>query len=118
MPVNPDNVVCNVADQQADADSVLAFWRTAVSVRRANKVLTYGLFELHDLKPQTGDSIFAYTRTLDDQRAAFVGNFDSAAHAVDLAELGVSERTRVLLQTGTSTDFSSLGPFEARLYLL
>ncbi len=67
--MNSDSAVCNVADQESDANSVLNFWKRMLSFRRAHSdTLGFGDFE-----PSALDNgpVFAYHRkALVDEGAA------------------------------------------------
>ncbi|KAJ9148801.1 Family 13 glycoside hydrolase [Coniochaeta hoffmannii] len=68
MRVNDDFREWNVDRQEADPDSVLAYWREVLEMRkRESDVFTYGAFEMLD-GPETPEDVFAYTMTSADQR--------------------------------------------------
>ncbi|KAF8124120.1 glycoside hydrolase family 13 protein [Boletus edulis] len=67
----------NAADQSRsseahDPESVLAFWKRAIAVRKAHEVLTYGAFEM---RLEADEKVMAYVRTLGRARAYVVLNF-------------------------------------------
>ncbi len=64
--VNPNFREINVSQAMDDPDSILHFYRTLIRMRKTHAVLVFGDFPLH-----AGDheQLFAYTRTLNDQRA-------------------------------------------------
>jgi oligo-1,6-glucosidase len=75
LAVNPNYTAINAAAQTKDSTSVLHHFRRATAVRRQHKVLTYGQYALLDA---ANPHIWAYTRTLDDERVLVVLNFSSA----------------------------------------
>ncbi|KAF4448975.1 putative alpha-glucosidase (maltase) [Fusarium austroafricanum] len=85
MRINDDYNEWNVAQQEKDDDSVLAFWRQVLELRQNEKdVFVYGLFSI---LPEYKDSedIFAYTMTSYDGRKALVLlNFSDKEQRVDL----------------------------------
>ena len=60
LPVNPDHVTVNVADETADPDSLLALYRTLSRVRRASAALHRGTL---DLIPGLPEGVLGYRRT-------------------------------------------------------
>lgn len=73
MRINDDFKDWNVANQETQSDSVLAYWRQALELRKREKdVFTYGRFEMLG-EERTGEHIFAYTMsTHDGQKTALV----------------------------------------------
>ncbi|KAJ5289251.1 uncharacterized protein N7443_009504 [Penicillium atrosanguineum] len=59
--VNPDYRVCNVESAETDPNSILAFWKQMIQLRKRWKTLVYGDFIL--LHPQH-EQLFVYKRTL------------------------------------------------------
>jgi len=72
MRVNDDYEMWNAAAQSADDSSVLGFWKKALRVRKANRVLTYGDF----VDISSGhEQVFAYTRSSENSTALVILNF-------------------------------------------
>ena len=85
MRVNDDYKEWNVALQEKDDDSVLAFWREVLELRLKEKdVFVYGRFDsLPDY--ENSQEIFVYTMTSFDGRAALVLlNFSDKEQTVEL----------------------------------
>ncbi|RSL45074.1 hypothetical protein CEP54_014418 [Fusarium duplospermum] len=85
MRVNDDFSDWNVAQQEKDDDSVLAFWRRVLKLRQEEKdVFVYGRFdELPEY--EQSDEVFAYTMTSWDGRVAVVLlNFSDKEQNVEL----------------------------------
>ena len=76
--VNPDYQTINVAAEDKNPASVLNYYRQAVAVRHAHKVLVYGKYELLDAD---NPHIYAYTRTLGTEQALVVLNFSPEQRA-------------------------------------
>ncbi|KAJ7486702.1 glycoside hydrolase family 13 protein [Mycena latifolia] len=74
MRINDDYEAWNASAQVDDPQSVHAFWKNALRLRKAHKVLIYGDFTL--LAPKD-EAVFAYTRAYKDRRALVVLNFTS-----------------------------------------
>ncbi|KAH7884182.1 glycoside hydrolase family 13 protein [Phlebopus sp. FC_14] len=81
MRVNDDYPSWNAAAQMSDRESVLAFWKRAIEVRKGCDVLIYGDFQL--LLPEH-DRVFAYVRTLGSARALVLMNFGEEQVRVDV----------------------------------
>ncbi|ACV46202.1 MULTISPECIES: glycoside hydrolase family 13 protein [Halomicrobium] len=117
LKVNPNYDAINVERARADPDSVWHYYRELGDLRGNRDLLVYGDFEL--LAP--GDEqVFAYTRTLGDERALVVLNVSAepATFAVpddagDDLELAIGNLNA--LETPGST--VELDPYEARVYL-
>lgn len=117
LKVNPNYTSINVQQQQEQPDSVLNFYRQMIRLRKAEPVLVYGNYaQLMEEDPQ----IYAYTRTLDDQKVVIICNMsdhDALYHQDEITlhhdhlwlnnypVLSHSVTNRVLLQ-----------PYEIRVY--
>lgn len=83
LAANPNHVEINAEAQLADPDSVFHFHRRLIALRRAHPVLVHGSFEL--LLPEH-EQVFAYARTLGDQRCVVMINFGREPQEVELPE--------------------------------
>ncbi|GAA3605715.1 oligo-1,6-glucosidase [Gibbsiella greigii] len=72
LAVNPNYAQINAAAQQHDPDSVYNYHRRLIALRSQTPALIYGEFK--DIDPANAQ-VFAYTRTLGDQRYLVVINF-------------------------------------------
>ncbi|WP_223881692.1 glycoside hydrolase family 13 protein [Affinibrenneria salicis] len=72
LAVNPNYRQINAAAQLDDPDSVYHYYRRLIAVRRRVPALIYGAWQ--DLEPNN-ESVFAYTRTLNQERYLVVINF-------------------------------------------
>ncbi|CEH16347.1 glycoside hydrolase family 13 protein [Ceraceosorus bombacis] len=133
MPLNPDfaegqgNI--NAASQSSDPNSVLNFWKRALALRKANPVLVYGTFKMHEVeqilpkdaseedKSRAHKSVYAYERVLGDKKALYLGNWGFEEVRLDLTRVEVDESKEAALATQNASGHL-LGPLEARLYLL
>ncbi|RTE75293.1 hypothetical protein BHE90_010258 [Fusarium euwallaceae] len=85
MRINDDFTDWNVAQQEKDDDSVLAFWRQVLKLRQQEKdVFVYGRFdELPEY--ERSEEVFAYTMTSYDGRMALVLlNFSDKEQSVEV----------------------------------
>ncbi|KAM6534665.1 hypothetical protein FALCPG4_004291 [Fusarium falciforme] len=112
MRVNDDFSDWNVAQQENDEDSVLAFWRQVLKLRQQEKdVFVYGRF---DILPEyeRSEQVFAYTMTSYDGRVALVLlNFSEEEQNVELE--GYTGWKRLL---GKNTETFKAGGVELKPY--
>jgi oligo-1,6-glucosidase len=112
LKINPNYKTVNVAAQDKDAGSTLNYFRNAVRLRKNHKSLVYGLYELVD--PEN-TRIYAYTRSLPDEKLLVVLNF--SADRVDWTlPAGMSPGTPPLLNnyaSFTAGESVSLLPYQA-----
>ncbi|WP_286230950.1 glycoside hydrolase family 13 protein [Neobacillus mesonae] len=71
LKVNPNYKEINVERQQKDADSILNFYKKMIRLKKANEVFNYGTY---DLLLKDDPQIFAYTRTLKDEKVMVIAN--------------------------------------------
>ena len=117
---NPNHRTINVERARRNPDSVYHYYRRLIELRRANPVAVYGSY---DLTAEAHEQVFAFTRTLSDDRLLVVLNFstDPAVFApgsdvpCDDAELLISN-----YPDGHGHDFrlQELRPYEARVFRL
>lgn len=114
--VNPDFAVCNVESAVKDPDSVLAFWKKVMKLRKSWKTLVYGDFEL--LEP-LDERVFAYRRSLKGGKDALVLlNFSEEVVHLGPSLMPAGFKGELVLgnyKTGAESD-SILRPWEARLF--
>lgn len=115
LKVNPNFKDINVAEQQKDETSVLNFYKKMIRLKKANEVFTYGTY---DLLLKDDPQIFAYTRTLNEEKMLVITNLSTQPAVMD----GVSLDYRHLLLHNyevspheTLTQLT-LKPYEARVY--
>ncbi|KAL4808234.1 glycoside hydrolase superfamily [Aspergillus unguis] len=112
--VNPDYRVCNVESAETDPESILAFWKQMLQLRKQWKTLVYGDFEL--LYPQH-EQLFAYKRTLAGAGDALVLlNLSDQEVTLDSVLASTMDQARLLLGNYEVASDSVLRPWEARLY--
>jgi oligo-1,6-glucosidase len=120
IKVNPNYPAINVEQAQADPNSIFHYYRQLIQLRRQHPVIVYGTYEL---VADTDERIYAYTRTLDDERLLVVLNF-SADTPVFASPAGIASASHELLIANYPVDAAgdssqiTLRPFEARVYRL
>ena len=71
MKVNKNYKKINVEDELKDEDSILNFYKKMIKIRKENKTLIYGEYELI---LEEDDKIYAYTRTLNNEKYIIITN--------------------------------------------
>ena len=74
LAVNPNYTTVNEAAEEKDPNSVLNYFRRAMELRKQHPVLVYGRYQLLD---RANPHIYAYTRTLGNDKVLVVLNFSS-----------------------------------------
>nr|WP_286457906.1 alpha-glucosidase [Paenibacillus sp. CC-CFT742] len=120
IQVNDNYTEINVASAENDPGSVLHYYRKLIALRKKSKVLIYGEYEL--LLPDDPD-IYAYTRTLDDEKMLIILNFRGHEPEMQWPEGWTEERAKLVISNVKrrySTDEGTilLQPYEARVYRL
>ena len=119
VKVNPDYKIINAASQEYDLQSTLHFFRKLVQLRKQNKTLIYGKYNLID-----GDNPKVYSYTREDEGKSFLVllNF-SSVNALSNIELDISKAKVLLsnysdLQIARKSKGIELRPYEAVIYEL
>jgi len=114
IAVNPNYKKINVADQLKREDSVFHYYQKLIRLRKENEIIVYGNYEL--LLPED-ENIFAYVRTLDNQKLLVVCNFSKSEQKFDFSGY---ENAKVLISNynGDTVKDGILKPYEATVLLL
>jgi len=81
LKINPNYTTINAAAQDKDPNSTLNYFRALVKLRKENKVLVYGKYELLD---KDNPNVYAYSRTLNGKTVLVLLNFTSKVNAASL----------------------------------
>ena len=81
LPVHKNHTTVNVLNQENDQNSVLNHFRKMVALRKDNLLLVYGNYEIIQEEHPT---IYAYTRTLEDQKMLVLLNFSESESSIEL----------------------------------
>ncbi len=118
IKVNPNYTTINAAQALADPDSVFHYYKRLIQLRKANPILAYGkytpILEEHE-------QIYAYTRSLEDERLLVLLNFSSATPLFQLPAGIEFDRAELLIANYPVADGEeprqvTLRPYEARVY--
>ena len=112
LPVNENHTTVNVASQQEDSNSVLNHFKKMVALRKNNLVLVYGQYQIIQEEHPT---IYAYSRTLEEQQMKVFLNFSESVSQIHLHDLGQCEEVLINnydhLKMGDNT--ITLDPYQA-----
>ncbi len=115
LAVNPNYKKINVEAQQKDPHSILHFYKKMIRLKKANEVFTYGTY---DLLLQDDPQLFAYTRTLNEEKVMVMANLSSSDAKVE----GFSFKYDQLLLNNYDVEEHEtlhaikLKPYETRVY--
>jgi oligo-1,6-glucosidase len=131
IKVNPNYEEINVAEALADPNSIFYYYQKLIQLRRENPVIVYGTYDLmldsHKRStPQSGsvdEEIYAFTRTLENERLLVILNFSRNSPVFELPENITFSSAELLISNYTvdpNDDLRqfTLHPFEARVYRL
>lgn len=113
IKVNPNYTVINAEAEQADEDSVFHFYKKLIRLRKQERVLIDGKYDV--LLPEHPE-IFAYTRTDKHSRLLVICNFTGHEVRYDLPENWEKGELLLRNEAGTFTQ-GILGPYEADMVI-
>ena len=114
LALNPNYNKINVADQLNREDSVFHYYQKLIKLRKEYEIIVYGKYEL--LLPDD-EHIFAYVRTLGNQKLLVVCNFSKTEQKFDFSGY---ENAKVLISNydGNISEKATLKPYSAIALLL
>jgi oligo-1,6-glucosidase len=119
LAVNPNYSEINVEQALADPNSIFYFYQKLIQLRKSVPAIVYGTYDL--ILPDH-EQIYAFTRTLDDQRLLVVLNFSAETPSFELpAELAYTVAHLLIGNypvNSAGIDRFELKPYEARVYQL
>lgn len=115
LKVNPNFEMINVANQLHDPQSVLNFYRQMIHLRKREKALIYGRY---DLLLADHEQIYAYSRIYGDERFLVLCNMSGKAASWDKAALALEGAQCVLANFAEWEEDYRLRAWEARVYKL
>ena len=110
LQVNENFREVNAEVEDADADSVLNWYRTLIKLRAENEVLTFGTYE--EILPND-EKIFVFARTLGDEKFITAVNFTDEKIILPQEIL---RGMKILVTTEKFSELSTLAPFEAKVF--
>jgi glycosidase len=117
IPVNPDYETVNVSADRGRSDSIFDYYSDLIATRKETDALVYGVY---DLLAEDHPRVWAFTRTVNGNRALVAVNWAGRTSRVDLSAAGsVAEVLACNYDDpGTDLDSLALAPYEARVYEL
>jgi oligo-1,6-glucosidase len=120
IKVNPNYKEINVQQALSDPDSIFYYYQKLIRLRKANPVVVYGRY---DLLLKDHPQIYAFTRTLDEERLLVLLNFSRGPSVCELPEQVPISRAELLIgnypaDPGEDLRRLTLRPYEARVYRL
>ena len=105
----------NVAAAQKDPNSILAFWKQVLKMRKEYRdVLVYGSFEIYNMEDL---GVFTYVKSFEDTKIVVLLNFSSEEQAVEIPP-SLGGRKMELLVANVDRVEDRLSAWEARAYLV
>ncbi|QPC47794.1 glycoside hydrolase family 13 protein [Mangrovibacillus cuniculi] len=119
MKLNPNFVDINVEVQEKDENSILNFYKKMIRIKKENDIFTYGDY---DLILEKDEQIYAYTRTLGDQKIVVIANLTGEQATFEEEGFALSSDNLLLNNYEVSKhEYATtlkLQPFEARVYFV
>ena len=113
LKVNPNYMLINAEDEMKDPNSVFHYYKKLIALRKEYEIIVYGKFgSLFD----ESEEIYAYERTLGNQRMIVACNFTDKEVACDLFEN--TEDGKELISNYKQHKDGLLRPYKARVVLL
>ncbi|MBU3182991.1 glycoside hydrolase family 13 protein [Clostridium psychrophilum] len=118
--VNPNYKQINVKSQLNDPDSIFNYYKELINIRKNNPIVVYGTY---DLILENNKELYAYTRTLGEEKLLIVCNFTDSISNFDLPEDIKYNSQKLLIGNHkiygeVNIKSFELKPYEARVYLL
>ena len=116
--MNPNYLVINVQQAIAEPDSIFHYYQKLIGLRKKYPIVVYGKY---DLILAGHEQIYAFTRTLNEERLLVILNFTQEMPVFDLPE-AVAYSTKELLISNYPVDAAedirqvTMRPYEARVY--
>ena len=114
MDVNENYHDINVAQQLADPDSILNFYKKAIALRKSLKCVRYGNYTDHF--PLHG-ALWCYTRECKCEKLLVVASYSGKAQNLKLPKGYDLSKGELILQNYADPLPGILQPYETRVYL-
>ena len=115
IAVNPNYTQINAKAQTADQNSVFHYYKKLITLRKQHPIIVYGSYEL---LLKESEQIFAYTRTLEQEKLLVVCNFTDTAVSFQIPEEFKNEKCLIAKTERSYQDTDiQLKPYEAFVLL-
>ncbi|GIM29123.1 alpha-glucosidase [Clostridium polyendosporum] len=120
IKVNPNYKQINVNSQLYDKNSIFNYYKKLISIRKQSEIVVYGTY---DLILENHQEIYAYTRTLGDQKLLVICNFTENTPVFNLPEeIKYNSKEFIIgnyvTERSDSIESFELKSYETRVYLL
>ncbi|WP_138494850.1 glycoside hydrolase family 13 protein [Paenibacillus pinistramenti] len=120
LKINPNYTDINVEQQMLDPDSIYHFYKSLIKLRNDYEAAVYGTYDL--ILPEH-EQVYAYTRTLGNEKLLVISNLTAEKAKITLPESLEYTAAGLLLHNSFSEVVGleaemELGPFESRVYHL
>jgi oligo-1,6-glucosidase len=118
LKINPNYTSVNAEEAEADPDSILAYYKKVISLRKQYADLIKGSYDL--LLPDD-PQLFVYVRGNGNQQLLVVNNFSKEQAVFHWPELCSKDQASLLLSNYKNSDIADemvFQPYESRVYLL
>ncbi|MCX0376176.1 glycoside hydrolase family 13 protein [Clostridium perfringens] len=117
--INENYKTINVEVEERDENSVLNFYKKLIKLKKSNEALIYGVY---DLILEEDENIFAYTRTLNNEKFLIIANLtgENAKYVYEKEKLNSKDlilNNYEVCEHKNLTEFI-LKPYECRVYKL
>jgi oligo-1,6-glucosidase len=113
--VNDNYKEVNVASQEADADSVLNFYRAAIKLRKELSCVRYGTYKEYN---KYSSKVYVYTREDEKQKILVVCSYAKTPVRFKAPKNFDISEAKLVLNNYETVQENMLQPYEARVYLL
>lgn len=111
MRVNTHTQEINIAQQLGDKDSVMAFWRRMLEIRKEhNDLLVHGDYKVVD---PSNEKVYSFVKEWSGQKALVVCNFSGEGRELPKEAEGYSK----LIVSNIDIRGDALEPWEGRIYI-
>lgn len=120
IAVNPNYKEINAEKVTEEKNSIYQYYKSLIRLRKMHPVIVYGDYQLHLAEDE---NIYAYSRTLDDEKLLVICNFSDEKALFRLpADITFKEKEVLIsnYDVNSEDDMTScyLNPYEARVYKL
>ena len=115
--INKNYKYINVLNEEKDSNSVLNFYKKMIFIKKGNDVFTYGLY---DLILEEHKQIYAYTRTLNNDKVIIICNLTNKKANYKYNDIELYYENLMLsnynVQLHDNINSFTLKPYESRVY--
>lgn len=120
IKVNPNYEQINVKSQINESDSIFNYYKELINIRKKNEIVVYGTY---DLILEENEDIYAYTRTLGEDKFLIICNFTDKKSVFNLPKnIDYTSQKLIIsnydVENNCNIESFELRPYEARVYLL